>query len=146
MARPAQATDATPPSAFAIPVQAISPVPAPPSIAGTPRGDGDCLNEKSVPERCQVRQRTGAKWRRKALPGRDGRPSACVRGSGSWRYEQLDRFARKIPGGFRRTPQIWASLWVLLQRYWLTMHGGAVGELNRLTAHAALSNKSAMTT
>jgi hypothetical protein len=34
---------------------------------------------------------------------------------------------------------------VLLQRYWLTMRGGG-GELSRLTAHAALSNKSAMTT
>src|ERR1700689_417802 len=33
MARPAQATDATPPGAFAIPAQAISPAPAPPSIA-----------------------------------------------------------------------------------------------------------------
>ena len=34
---------------------------------------------------------------------------------------------------------------VLLQRYWLTMRGGG-GELSRLTAHATLSNKSAMTT
>jgi hypothetical protein len=35
---------------------------------------------------------------------------------------------------------------VLLQRYWLTMHGGRWASSARLTAHAALSNKSAMTT
>ena len=35
---------------------------------------------------------------------------------------------------------------VLLQRYWLAMHGGRWASLGRLAAHAALSNKSAMTT
>jgi hypothetical protein len=34
----------------------------------------------------------------------------------------------------------------LLQRYWLTMRGGRWASSARLTAHAALSNKSAMTT
>src|SRR4029077_9193931 len=35
---------------------------------------------------------------------------------------------------------------VLLQRYLVTMHGGRWASSARLTAHAALSNKSAMTT
>jgi hypothetical protein len=38
------------------------------------------------------------------------------------------------------------NLRVLLQRYWLTMHGGRWASSARLTAHAALSNKRSMTT